>query len=293
MKNNFFYQVAGHRFRLSFSNESLEEDSLTNYAPFRVSKEIGDCLFSLSIVDNLSDELDYKQVGQFDNDIAFIGVFKPDNGSFRFRIAYPGSRDYCTMDTDAAFRVAQVKLPAGDKHRFFCLNNCLMLLYAFSTANLDTLMMHASVIKNETDGFIFLGKSGTGKSTHSRLWLDYIEGSELLNDDNPVVRIIDGNPIVYGTPWSGKTPCYRNEKALLKGIVKLEQAPQNQIKALSLLQAYAIVFPACSSMRWEEEIASGIHRTVEKLVSTVPCYRLYCLPDKAAAELSATTIKGA
>ena len=77
----------------------------------------------------------------------------------------------------------------------------------------------------------------------------------------------------------------------MKGIVKLEQAPRNQIKTLSLLQAYAIVLPACSSMRWEEEIAAGIHRTVEKLVSTVACYRLYCLPDKAAADLSASTIK--
>ncbi len=291
MENNFFYQVAGYCFRLSFSNDSFGEDSLTNYAPFRILEKTEEYLFHLSVVDDLSDEVTYKQVGQFDNDIAAIGVFKSDSGSFRFRIAYPGNRSYCTMDVDAAFRMAQVKLPAGDKYRFFCLNNSLMLLYAFSTANLDTLMMHASVIKNGADGFIFLGKSGTGKSTHSRLWLDYIEGSELLNDDNPVVRIFNGKAIVYGTPWSGKTPCYRNEEALLKGIVKLQQAPLNQIKTLSLLQAYAVVLPACSSMRWEEEIASGVHRTVEKLIGRVPCYRLDCLPDKAAADLSASTIK--
>ncbi len=292
MENNLFYQIAGYCFRLSFSDKYWGVDALSNYAPFRVSGKQGEeCLFHLSIVDNLPDEADYKPVGQFDNDIAAIGVSRSEDGSFRFRIAYPGSTNYCTMDIDAAFREARVKLPAGDKVRFFCLNNSLMLLYAFSTANLDTLMMHASVIRNGDEGFVFLGKSGTGKSTHSRLWLEHIEGSELLNDDNPVVRIIDGKAIVYGTPWSGKTPCYRNEEALLKGIVKLEQAPRNQIKTLSLLQAYAIVLPACSSMRWEEEIAAGIHRTVEKLVSTVACYRLYCLPDKAAADLSASTIK--
>ncbi|RNC64561.1 hypothetical protein [Proteiniphilum sp. X52] len=290
MENNFFYQVAGHRFRLSFS-EDFGKDALGNYTPFLVPEGKGGYLFRLSVVDDLPDKYLYEQVGQFDNDIAAIGVFKSENGYFRFHIGYPGSRSYCAMDVDAAFRVAQVKLPAGDKHRFFCLNNCLMLLYAFSTANLDTLMMHASVIKNGADGFMFLGKSGTGKSTHSRLWLDHVEGSELLNDDNPVVRVFDGKAIVYGTPWSGKTPCYRNEEALLKGIVKLQQAPLNQIKTLSLLQAYAIVLPACSSMRWEEEIASGIHRAVEKLIGMVPCYRLECLPDKAAADLSASTIK--
>lgn len=292
MKNNFFYEVAGHRFWLSCANDFFGEDSLMNYTPFLVFEEPTDWLFHLSIIEDIHENPAYKKVGQFDNDIAAIGVFKSDDGAFRFRIAYPGTTDYCTMDTDAAFREARVKLPTIDKFRFFCLNNCLMLLYAFSTANLDTLMMHASVIKNGSDGFLFLGKSGTGKSTHSRLWLKYIEGSELLNDDNPVIRIVDGIPMVYGSPWSGKTACYRNEKALLKGIVKLEQAPQNQIKKLSLLQAYAIVFPACSSMRWEEQIASGVHHTVEKLVGFVGCYRLLCLPDKAAADLSASTIKG-
>ena len=57
---------------------------------------------------------------------------------------------------------------------------------------------------------MLLGKSGTGKSTHSRLWLKYIPDTKLLNDDNPAVRIMDNNTImIYGTPWSGKTPCYK------------------------------------------------------------------------------------
>ena len=151
-------------------------------------------------------------------------------------------------------------------------------------------MMHASVIENNGEGFLFLGKSGTGKSTHSRLWINHVLGSKLLNDDNPVVRIIDGKAKVFGTPWSGKTPCYRDEEALIKGIVKLHQAKENKIKKLPLLQAYAVVLPASSSLRWEEDIASGIHRTVEKLAEMVGCYQLGCLPDKAAAELCAAEI---
>lgn len=292
MENDFFYQVAGHCFRLSFSNDYFGKEGLNNYAPFLVSQRQGEgYLFHLSVVDDLPNEDGYNLVGQFDNDTSSIGVFKSDSGAFRFRIALPGRTSFCTMDTDAAFRKAQVTLPSEDRFRFFGLNNCMMLLFAFSTANLDTLMMHASVIKNGADGFMFLGKSGTGKSTHSRLWLEYIKGSELLNDDNPVVRIVDGRAMVYGTPWSGKIPCYRNEEVLLKGIVKLQQAPRNQIKTLSLIQAYAIIFPACSGMRWEKGIASGIHQTVEKLICLVPSYRLECLPDKGAADLSASTIK--
>lgn len=288
--NNHFYQVAGHSFRLSSSDIYFQEASLTNYAPFQISDNTGKDLFHLSVVRNLSDEDKYNLLGQFDDNIASITIFKSEKSNFRFQIAYPGSKDYCTMDVDSFFSQAKITLPDNPQHKFFCLNNCLMLLYAFATSHLDTLLIHASVIKNNNEGFVFLGKSGTGKSTHSRLWLKHIQGSELLNDDNPVIRIIEDEAYVFGTPWSGKTACYRNSSALLKGIVKLRQAPQNQTKQLSLLQAYAVVLPACSTMRWESNIASGVHHTVEKLIGLVNCYQLNCLPDKAAAQLSADTM---
>jgi ABC-type nitrate/sulfonate/bicarbonate transport system, ATPase component len=290
MAQYLFYKVAGHTFRLSFPDTTKYEYSLSNYAPFRISDGEKNTIFHLSITEVLSGK-EYKQVGQFDDDIASIGVYKSVEGNFRFRIAYPGSNDCCTMDADASFAVAQAVLPANEQLRGFCLNNCLMLLYAFATSSLDTVLMHASVIKHNNKGFMFLGKSGTGKSTHSRLWLEHIAGSELLNDDNPVIRVINGQAYVFGTPWSGKTPCYKNDNAPLKGIVKLSQAPENKIKKLSTLHGYAAVLPACSGMRWEEAIASGIHRTVEKLASSVACYHLGCLPNEAAAKLSSDTMQ--
>lgn len=285
------YQIAGHIFRLSFANNTIEADNLSNYTPFEVMEEDDKHIFHLSVVDILPNQRVYNPIGQFDDDIASIGISKSKEGNFRFHIAHPHREDYCTMDVDSSFKEAQVQLPEDERYHYFCLNNCLMLLYAFATSNLDTLLIHASVIKNGDEGFVFLGKSGTGKSTHSRLWLENIEGCELLNDDNPVIRVIDDKVYVLGSPWSGKIPCYRNEGVQLKGIVKLRQAPENRIKQLSSLQAYATVLPACSSMRWEENIASGVHRTVEQLISLVDCYQLDCLPNKGAAELSATTIK--
>lgn len=284
--------VAGHCFRLSFSKGDIEEKSLSNYAPFLVSKTTEEERFHLSVVKSLSNTYNYQIIGQFDDDIASIQISKSENGHFRIKISPPGSDLYSTMDADSAFRTVYLQLPSEVQHRFFCLNNCLMLLYTFSSAPYDTLLLHASVVRRNNDGFVFLGKSGTGKSTHSSLWINHIEGSELLNDDNPVVRIIEGIPMVFGSPWSGKTPCYRNEKALLKGIVKLHQAPKNQIRKLSVLEAYASVFPSCSNMKWEEGIAEGIHRTVEKLSATVACYQLDCLPDKEAAMLSSATLTG-
>ena len=98
---------------------------------------------------------------------------------------------------------------------------------------------------------MFLGHSGTGKSTHSSLWLKYIQGTALVNDDNPVVRVLeDGEVRVYGSPWSGKTPCYRNVSYPVGAIVKLDQAPYNEIQPLKGIRAYAAVVPSISGTHW-------------------------------------------
>lgn len=167
-----------------------------------------------------------------------------------------------------------------------------MLLYALFTAGRNTLLIHASVAVKEGKGYVFLGKSGTGKSTHSRLWLNNIEGTRLLNDDNPVVRIEDnGEVMVYGSPWSGKTPCYRNEQATLGAVVRLSQAPHNAIRRLSGVQAYAALAPSASSMKWNRVMTDGLHKTLSGIIQSVGIYHLECLPDADAAYLCYNTVK--
>ena len=119
------------------------------------------------------------------------------------------------------------------------IGNELMILFAFAAAPHATLLVHAAVVRQAGRGYLFLGRSGTGKSTHARLWLRHIAGSELLNDDNPVLVLADGTATVYGSPWSGKTPCYRNESAPAGAIIRLEQAPQNLIRSERPVAAFA------------------------------------------------------
>ena len=133
---------------------------------------------------------------------------------------------------------------------------------------------------------MFLGPSGTGKSTHARLWLKHIDGTELVNDDNPVVR----QGVVYGSPWSGKTPCYRNVSYTLGGIVVLSQAPYNKIEQLGGIGAYAALMSSISGMRWDARIADGLHQSENDLATNVPIWHLDCLPDEAAATLCHKTI---
>lgn len=86
------------------------------------------------------------------------------------------------------------------------LNDFLMIAFIYSSAFRDTVLLHASCVAVGSEGCAFIGPSGVGKSTHSRLWLEHIPDSRLLNDDQPVLRRMpDGSMRIYGSPWSGKT----------------------------------------------------------------------------------------
>ena len=170
----------------------------------------------------------------------------------------------------------------------FQLSTALMIMFTQNGARQNVLLIHASVVELDGRANIFLGKSGTGKSTHSRLWLENIPGAELLNDDNPALGFgPDGRLLVHGTPWSGKTPCYRNVCAPVNAIVRLEQAPHNSISPENGLVAYATLLGAVSAIRWDRSVMDAITRTVEKAIGAVKVFHLDCLPDAAAASLCA------
>lgn len=172
----------------------------------------------------------------------------------------------------------------------FQLSTALMLMFTYNAASKGMLLIHASVIGFSGKANIFLGKSGTGKSTHSRLWLENIPGADLLNDDNPILGFNpEGKLCIYGSPWSGKTPCYRNVCAEVNAIVRLEQAPQNSISLKKGIEAYTTLVASVSAIRWNRFLMDNIIATVEKASQSVPVYQLDCLPNPDAARLCQKT----
>jgi len=178
----------------------------------------------------------------------------------------------------------------------FQLNTSIMIAYTYNGALRNALLMHSSVVRHNGKANFFLGKSGTGKSTHSRLWLSNVEGCDLVNDDNPVLRVMDGPAgeklYVFGSPWSGKTPCYRNISVEVRAIVRLDQAPKNEARKLSGLDAYASIIASASSIRWDRKIMDGLTSTAEKVVGLADCWHLDCLPDADAAFTCLKAIEG-
>lgn len=288
METLYKYAVAGHAFGVLLPDGFPAQEYLKPYEPFAASPD-ADTLFTLKLatIGSLKDTAPGKVRECLNDEAPYFWIFEDEEGKFNFGFSYTKERPDCVLKTSADFvdNVVYVQEASSERIAEFAISNAMMLLYTFCTSPYQTLMVHASVIRNDGLGYMFLGRSGTGKSTHSRLWLNHVPGSVLLNDDNPVIRVIDGLAYVYGTPWSGKTPCYKNESVPLKAVVRLSQAPYNKIARFAPLQSFASLMPACSCMRWDSASVSALHKTVEKVITVVPGYGLECLPDEAAAVL--------
>lgn len=163
----------------------------------------------------------------------------------------------------------------------------LWLAFNFSVVNLATIAIHSSSIVYKNKAFLYLGGSGTGKSTHTKLLCQYLDNAELLNDDSPILRVINGRCFVYGSPWSGKTACYKQKIALLGGITRLCQAPRNMIEQLPLHKAVGALLP---SFPPELYLNSKLEHYVIDLMSYILDSVMVCLfkcqPNKEAAEIS-------
>lgn len=167
------------------------------------------------------------------------------------------------------------------------LNRFILIAYGAVTIPLGFLKVHASVTELKGKALVFLGVSGTGKSTHSRLWRKYIEGCSLLNDDEPIVRIMDDGQVrVYGAPWSGSTPCYRNEWAEVVAFVHLYQSPTNHLRLLPGRDAFNSLFSSIALLQEAQGGVFPVFSSVANVLERIPVYRLDCRPDREAVMLS-------
>ena len=155
----------------------------------------------------------------------------------------------------------------------------------------DTFLFHGSAIAVDGKAYIFTAKSGTGKSTHARLWREMLgERAVMVNDDKPLIRVHpDGAATVYGTPWDGKHRLSSNIAVPVRAICILERSGENHIVQITKSEALPMLIQ--QAYRPADPIALAKTLTLIDRVD-VRFYRLSCNMDISAAELSYNTMKG-
>lgn len=154
----------------------------------------------------------------------------------------------------------------------------------------DTFLFHGSAISVDGAGYLFTAKSGTGKSTHTRLWREML-GSRavMVNDDKPLIRMTGEGATVYGTPWDGKHRLSHNIAVPLKAICILERAEKNHIVPITKSEA----LPMLIQQAYRPADPAALAKTLALIDRLdVRFYRLSCNMDISAAELSYNTMKG-
>ena len=291
VKQRVYYRIAGFLIAVESDDAKKTERLLPNFASFRVKNEEATCkggenlLFCLSCNESVYVMKDMTIADDFRWNGIRYEVYRNVEGEQLIRMH---KNDNCRLlhaDKGWKLPVTDVTLKGETENEF--LNNFLIVSFGMASALFSTLKLHASVIEKEGRALLFLGKSGTGKSTHSRLWQQYVPGCSLLNDDEPVVRVNDEHEVmVYGTPWSGKTPCYRNEKARVTAFVLLRQSPENRLTKLSVKEAFFTLFASSSMMRSDVHHKNAVFTTLAAILEHVPVYRLDCRPDREAVSLT-------
>lgn len=282
------FRIAELNIRIVITNDAYNGMKLMpSMQPFIVDEHDDELFFQLIVDDSLAKvpETECRRIRTFDTGNGDIIVDKLENGGYQYIIKDIRGETCCLLVTNKDFSDCKCALKGGHNMRRFGLNNALMLIFAFAGVHKNTLLMHASLVRNNGYGYAFIAKSGTGKSTQVSMWLRYIPGSDLMNDDNPIIRLIDNEFWIFGGPWSGKTPCYRNVKAKLGAITRIDRAETNSIEKLSPIQAFASVLPSCSSMKWDKDIYNAFCNLISKIIETTSIYILHCLPNKEAAEV--------
>lgn len=160
--------------------------------------------------------------------------------------------------------------------------------FAFSDrlVELGGAVLHGSAIAYENQGIVFSANSGTGKSTHTRLWKECFGNQvKVVNDDKPAIRFYNEVPYIFGTPWSGKSDLNDNVRVQLGSIVFIKRAETNWIEKLNTRDSIFNLMSQISRPYYDEKIGLKTMGIIEQLVKTIPVYRLHCNTSPAAVNV--------
>lgn len=202
----------------------------------------------------------------------------------KYLIDYTDSPDITIKPNDEYVKKmheAYPDLSLDDCHYIYlskCLNKSLL--------DFDGLVLHSSAVAYENKAYLFSADSGTGKSTHTGLWKTAFEGAYIVNDDKPIIRLINGKFYVCGTPFSGSSALNENVIVPLQAICFIERDQKNSITLMENKTSVIYKFLSQTIRRAGNEKSEMILSLLDKILKEIPVYNLKCLPNIDAAILA-------
>lgn len=152
------------------------------------------------------------------------------------------------------------------------------------------ILLHSSAVVKDNYAYLFSAPSGTGKSTHTSLWLDKFNDAYILNDDKPAILLIDNKLYAAGTPFSGKCDLSKNEIIPLKGICFIERSSNNWIKQIDKKTAIYEILNQTERIPYEKDMIL-ILDLIDKIVSHTNIFKMGCNISIEAVETSYNEMK--
>lgn len=151
----------------------------------------------------------------------------------------------------------------------------------------NIILFHGSVVSVDGKAYLFTAKSGTGKSTHTRYWIEYLkEKAVIVNDDKPLIAVNDNKTIVYGTPWDGKHRLSTNISVPLKAICILQRGSENSIRQMDKKEAYPMLLQQTNRPVGDVPGMSKTLKLIDRLSNCVEFYSLHCTMNMEAAKVA-------
>ncbi len=174
-------------------------------------------------------------------------------------------------------------IPVRDIHEAVLESTAVYRKIANRLIDYDILLFHGSVVAVDGVAYLFTAKSGTGKSTHTKLWRELFgERAIMVNDDKPLLKFTDSGVLVCGTPWDGKHHLNTNTMVPLKAICVLERAQENHIAKISPNEA----LPMLMQQSHRPGNILKYMELLDQLTKHVQFHKLQCNMDISAANLA-------
>lgn len=213
---------------------------------------------------------------------AEIAVYRDAQGDWQYRLrqsdapaALKVSPDYRHMEK----QLDGVREEDVENYRFL-----LRTAFECRFCHDGIVSLHAACVEKDGFAVAFTGRSGMGKSTRARAWVNGL-GARWISGDRPAVRIEKQGATACGVPWDGKEQIFRNAEVSLKCILDVRRSPVNYIRKLSTAQARQLLVQQTFIPMWDTDTAALALANVRRLIRQVPVYRVFCGMTEEDAEV--------